>query len=110
MWFLFSVVPMATDTPALAYLLAFAGTVVTSITGAVVAIALNRKEKTQSAENSLEKALRERITLRDEELLEVRAQLRESNEERDKAIAQRDRLYLAIIEQRAEEKAHNGDS
>lgn len=101
---------MATDTPALAYLLAFAGTVVTSVTGAVVAISLNRKEKTQSAENSLEKALRERITLRDEELQDVREELEHVKAERDKAVAQRDRLYMAIVEQRAEEKVHNGDS
>lgn len=109
--------PMATDTPTLAIVLGFIGTVITGILGAIVTISMNRNEKRQTAENALEKAYEQRLALRNEKLAELEQDLKEVREERDaiaaerdKAVQQRDRLYLAIVEQRAEEKVRNDDS
>jgi hypothetical protein len=103
-------VALATDTPTLAIILGFAGTIVTAILGAFTAISLSKKERTKTAETTLEMVLRERIVLREEEIQELREDLKQCVEERDKAIAQRDRLYMAIVEQRAEERVKNGDT
>lgn len=117
MMFAISVIALATDAPTLAIVLGFVASVLTTIGGGFVALNLNRNEKKQSAETALEKTLRERIVLRDEELIDVRQDLQMCRAEKDAAIKraekaeqQRDRLYLAIAEQRAEERMHNGDS
>lgn len=108
---------MTTETPTLAIVLGFVATIITSIVGAFVATRLRKSEKEQSAELVLEKALRERIVLRDEALAEAKEDLahaiveKEAAEARaEKAEKQRDRLYLAIVEQRAEEKVRHDDA
>jgi uncharacterized protein (DUF3084 family) len=57
-----------------------------------VTIVNSKKERVGAAENALEKALRERLLLRDETIAELRADLAE----RDKDVADR----AAVIEQR----------
>lgn len=112
-----SVVALASDTPTLAIVLGFMASVLATIGGAFVGMSVLRNEKKQTAETALEKTLRERIVLRDEELADVREDLQMALAEKDAAIKraekaeqQRDRLFLAIAEQRAEERTHNGDS
>lgn len=70
---------------------AFVGIFTTLVTTAgvvVVAIINNRRERGQAAESAMERTLRERIVLRDEQIADLKADL-----------AERDR----IIEQQAEE-------
>lgn len=76
------------DTATLVAVLGFCGTLVASAIAGMVAIVTNRAEKKQTAETTLERTLRERLALRDEQnmelkedLLACRATLRERNQE-----------------------------
>lgn len=60
------------DTATLIAVLGFLGTLVASIIGAIVAISTNRTEKAQTAEQTVEKTLRERILLRDEQIEDLK--------------------------------------
>lgn len=63
--------------------LGFLGTLVTASIGGVIAVLLHRKETQATAENTLEKTLRERIALRDEQLADLRQDLTEAIADRD---------------------------
>lgn len=74
------------DTATTVAVFSFAGVVVTAVVGAIVAIYTNRAEKKVTAENVMERSLRERITLRDEQIIDLRGDLEEANERLDKEI------------------------
>lgn len=95
------------DTPTLVAILGFFGTVVTATGGAIVAVLVNRSEKKQSAESSIEKTLRERITFKEEQLADLRQDLAEEKLKRADAEARADRNQATIDAIRAEEQAHN---
>lgn len=110
------------DTATLAVLLTFAGTVITTTAGVIVAIVVNSREKTDSATASIEKAReaaaedakrlnQDRLTFKDEQIRDLRhdmANLRlkladaEARADREKDRA--DHLQMVIEEQRAEEQ------
>lgn len=69
--------------------LGFFGVMVTSIIGAIVAMGTNRKEKQNVAETTIEKTLRERILLRDE-------QLEESEDDNRKLVAENAALFAKL--------------
>lgn len=75
----------------------FAGVVVTVLGGAVVAIYTNRSEKKTTAETAMEKTLRERIILRDEQIEDLKADVREAEDA--KAVTE-EKLSVKIIENR----------
>lgn len=81
---------------------AFAGTVVTAIAGAVVAVFANRSEKKQTAYATLEKAWEQRVILRDEQIIELKADLAE-------ALKDRDRYKLIADTIRLEEQERTSD-
>lgn len=68
------------DISVLAPLLGFGGTIVTAGSVAVVAALTHRSENKQAAESAMERTLRERITLRDEQIADLKADLLESLE------------------------------
>lgn len=55
----------------------FLGVMVTATAGVIVAIMTNAKERKQASESTMEKALRERLTLRDEQLDDLKEELAE---------------------------------
>lgn len=61
-------------------LVGLGGIFVTSVAGILVAIITNRREKGQAAETSLEKVLREKISLRDEQITDLKEELAEQKE------------------------------
>lgn len=63
------------DTATTVAVFGFLGTLIASVVGGFVAIYTNRTEKQQTAEVSVEKTLRERILLRDEQIADLRAEL-----------------------------------
>lgn len=75
----------------------FAGVVVTVIGGAVVAIYTNRSEKKTTAESAVETTLRERITLRDEQIADLKADVKRAEDDRASA---EERLQVKVIENR----------
>lgn len=58
----------------------FLGVVVTALAGVFVSIITNRKEKRQTSETTMERTLRERLTLRDEQLEDIKSDLAEELE------------------------------
>ena len=70
----------------------FLGTVVSVIGGIIVAALTSRNEKKQVAETTIEKTLRERIALRDEQLQDKDEQL----EEKDRTIEQQSEQIEAL--------------
>jgi len=77
------------DVSVLAPLLAFGGTVVTAGSVAVVAGITHRSETKQAAETTMERTLRERIILRDEQIADLKADLfqaLEDNRHKDEVI------------------------
>lgn len=63
------------DKTVLVALLALCGTMVTVAGGVIVAIVTSNKESKHSAESALEKALRERLTLKDEQISDLKSDL-----------------------------------
>lgn len=80
------------------------GVVATAITGIVVAKITNRSEKEQSSETAMERTLRERIILRDEQLKDKDLDILELKVKVEELEAENDRLLLGQRENRAEEK------
>lgn len=67
-----------------------------------VAILNNRKERGQSAESAVERTLRERITLRDEQIAELREDLKQREQDvaaREEAIRARDKIIVQLREE-----------
>lgn len=91
------------DNGTLVVVLGFFGTMVTGAASVAVAIIVNRREKTQSAETALEQTLRERLVLKDEQLADCRQDLAAEKLKRADAEARADRLQQAQDQARAEE-------
>jgi len=72
--------------------LGFFGTVITGAASVGVALIVNRKEREQSAETSLERTLRERLLLRDEQLTEMKEDNADLKMELTDALAEIERL------------------
>lgn len=71
------------DTAVVVAIVGLIGTLVTVVIGAFVAVNLNRTEKHKVAEDTLEATLRERITLRDEKIMELNEDLQECSDLND---------------------------
>ena len=85
------------DKTVLVALLALCGTVVTVAGGVIVAIVTSNKESKSSAESALEKALRERLTLKDEQLQDLQNDL-----DRERAAnVRKDEAYRILAEEHA---------
>lgn len=65
---------------------------VTTSGGVAVAVLTNRREAENAADDTREETLRERLTLRDEQIANLIAQVNERTAERDAARAERDAL------------------
>ena len=78
------------DTATTVAVFSFAGVALSAVVGGIVAIYTNRAEKKvtaeKAAESAIEKTLRERITLRDEQIIDLKGDLDEANERLDKEI------------------------
>lgn len=66
------------DVSVVAPLLAFGGTVITAGSVALVAVVTHRSENKQAAETAMERTLRERILLRDEQIADLKSELLEA--------------------------------
>lgn len=69
------------DVSVLAPLLAFGGTVITAASVAAVAVVTHRSENKQVAETTMERTLRERILLRDEQIADLKSDLFDAHED-----------------------------
>lgn len=85
----------------------FLGVVVTAIAGIFAAIITNRKEKRQTSETTMERTLRERLTLRDEQLADIKADLSEELDENEKLRMEILRLR-ALAEELEAERGQDG--
>jgi hypothetical protein len=70
-------------------------TIVTTFGVIIVAVVNNRKERGSAAESAMERTLRERIILRDEQIEDLKVDVAE----RDQKIAERDQKIMALIDQ-----------
>lgn len=71
----------------------FLGVVVTATAGVIVAIFTNTKERKQASESTMEKALRERLVLRDEQLEDLREELIEEKARHQKDLMKAEARY-----------------
>lgn len=61
----------------------FFGTITTVLGGIIVAVMVNRSEKRQSAETAMERTLRERLVLRDEQIEDLKQDIVARDEQID---------------------------
>lgn len=71
------------DTAVTVAVFSFLGIVVSAAFGAVVSLATNRREKQQTAETTMERVLRERLLLREEQLADKDLDIQRITEDRD---------------------------
>lgn len=72
------------DTATTVALFGFAGVVISTMVGAFVALLTNRTEKKQTAETTMERTLRERLVLKDEQLADAANDLARMTRDRDR--------------------------
>lgn len=68
------------DTNIVVALISLAGLVIASVIGAFVSVHINRTEKRNTADSTLERTMEERILLRDERIIDLRDDVRERDE------------------------------
>lgn len=71
------------DTATTVAVFGFLGIFVSTVIGAIVSLITNRREKEQTAETTMERTLRERLILRDEQLADKDADIARITADRD---------------------------
>ena len=92
-------------------LIGFAGVVVTSVIGALIAFLTSRKEKTMVAETTLEKAYEQRLLLRDEQLADSRKDVQDLLTQRSELVSKLTLTYEenALLKARLDKYEHGYD-
>lgn len=81
------------------------GTITTGGATVIVSQLNSKKERANAAESAVEKTLRERLLLRDEQIAELKEDLERADKRADRLQAQVERFAQGVQEQRAEEAA-----
>lgn len=82
----------------------FLGVVVTAVVGGIVAVYTNRAEKKATAETAVEKTLRERIELKNEQIADLKESKARVDEKLAEQIAENIRLKAQYVEMRRNEE------
>lgn len=99
------------DTSTLVAIIGFAGVIVTTVGGVLIAVVTFRSEKTSATTLGVEATQRERIALKDEQLADLRGDLQEKDqviEDLEGSVATRDQTIHTLQTELADLQARLG--